>query len=191
MSVWTLFFVLSVFKVDANCFKTKNEPLYLSSKLLTVNVFCVCTLPLYFFPYLCRGSVALCCKYQTSHCLTGILKWKWIGILEMQYCHTSILISHWRRLLIRCQKWQQKRLYFWFSFSFTEDLSLSLSLSFLSLYVQLKSFSLCRSVEIAMCHFWGLTIVFVYMMLYIAFWAIAACLWDPPSPKAFLFFCVN
>ncbi len=132
MSVWTLFFVLSVFKVDANCFKTKNESLYLSSKLLTVNVFCVCTLPLYFFPYLCRGSVALCRKYPTRHCLTGILKWKWIGILEMQYRHTSILISHWRRLLIRWQKW----LYFLVQFHFYRG-SLSISL-FLSLYVQLK-----------------------------------------------------
>lgn len=53
MSVWTLIFVLSVFKVDANCFETKNEPLYLSWELLTVNVFCVCTLSLYVFSFFC------------------------------------------------------------------------------------------------------------------------------------------
>lgn len=71
----------------------------------------------------------------------------------LSYLHFDI---SWRRLLIRCQKWQQKRLYFWFSFTFTEDLPLYLSLSlFLSLYVQLKPLSLCRSVEIAMCHFLG------------------------------------
>jgi len=53
--------------------------------------------------------------------------------------------------------------------SLTLSLSL-LSLSFfLSLNVQLNPFYLCRSVEIAMCHFWGLTIIFVNTMLYIAF----------------------
>lgn len=70
-------------------------------------------------------------------------------------------------------------------------------------YWEKKSWSvfvsyLCRMRCLAFL-FLGLTVVlyifykyiYKYKLLYIAFWAIAACLWVPTLPKRFLFFCVN
>lgn len=104
--------------------------------------------------------MALCHKYPTRHCLTGILKWKWIGILEMQYRHTSILISHWRRLLIRCQKWQWKTAIFLVQFHFYRG-SLSLFFKFVC-PIKVILFMLVDLLKL-LCAILGVSLLFLYI----------------------------
>lgn len=114
----------------------------------------------------------------------------------MQYSHSSILITHrgdyifvstfkkkalkWTgSILIELQFYRErakKNNTFVFPFIIYQKLKVGPSL-------------FCSRVEWDVWHFvLGLTVVlYIYIMLYIAFWAIAACLWVPTLSKRFPF----
>lgn len=109
---------------------------------------------------------------------------KWVGILEMQYSHSSILISCWRLYFyfyVVEKTLKQVLLYFKLSCTFTEKRALKRKRFFIYqneswfvFYVWFRSW-----LGWAVWHFLGSHCCFVYTTLYIAFWAIAACPWVP------------